>query len=139
MNKKLNFSWGAEPPFNGRVEGSKPGGPFAVRWAALRLSLVLMLCLALGLFACRGDDGTLRIPGITLSQTRLMLTEGDSADYTVVLNSRPTGNVVLTLESSDTSTLTLDADPAMDGSQSTLTFTPPPIPPPTRILLRPSP
>ena len=54
MNKKSNLSRGAEPPFNGKPSGSKPDGSFAVRRASLRFSLVLMLCLALGLFACRG-------------------------------------------------------------------------------------
>ena len=127
MKKKSNFSRDAEPPFNGRVEGSKPDGSFAVRRTRLRFSLVLMLCLALGLFACGDDDNGNGngngMPGVTLNQTMLTLTEGDSASYTIVLNSQPTANVILTLESSDTSALTLDTEPAMDGAQNTLTFT----------------
>ena len=62
-------------------------------------------------------------PGVTLNQTMLSLTEGDSATYMVELISQPTGDVVLEVESGDTSAVTLDTDPAMTGAQNTLTFT----------------
>ena len=116
--------------FNNRPkkQSKKPGGLFAVRWAALRL---LLFFIFLGLLACRGDDGNGNgngTPGITLSETMFTLTdpagsEGTSATYTVALNSQPTANVILMLESSDMSSVTLDTDMAMDGAQSTLTFT----------------
>ena len=111
--------------FNNRPRSKKPGGPFAVRWAALRLPLFFILFISMGLFACGGNDTA----GITLSQTMFTLTdpaagsEGTSASYTVALDSQPTGNVALMLESSDMSSVTLDTDMAMDGAQSALTFT----------------
>ena len=68
------------------------------------------------------DDDDTR--GITLSQTMLTSTEGDTATYTVVLTSQPMGNVVLEVESNDTSALTLDTNTMMTGAQNRLTFTP---------------
>ena len=40
-------------------------------------------------------------PGITLSKDRVMLTEGNSATYTVKLNTQPSHNVVISVSSSD--------------------------------------
>jgi len=45
------------------------------------------------------NDG--RTPGVTVSETDLSMTEGETASYTVVLTSPPTGNVRVTPVSSD--------------------------------------
>ena len=41
------------------------------------------------------------MPGVMVSPTSLTIDEGDSGDYTVVLNSQPTGDVTVTAVSSD--------------------------------------
>ncbi len=59
---------------------------------------------------------TTDVPGVTLSENTLSLTEGGaSGTYTVVLNSKPTSDVVVTIAASSSSSLTL--------SPSALTFT----------------
>ena len=63
--------------------------------------------------ATEADDDT---PGVKLSTTALMVTEGGSADYTVVLNTLPPGNVTVTL-----SRRTGDRD--LTVSPAKLTFT----------------
>ena len=45
-----------------------------------------------------GQAVTNATPGVLLSRTALTLAEGDSADYTVRLATRPTGNVTVTVE-----------------------------------------
>ena len=58
------------------------------------------------------DDDTV---GVTISETSLNIGEGDSDDYTVVLDTEPAGNVTLTLGGVTGTDLTLD--------KTTLTFT----------------
>ena len=66
--------------------------------------------------------------GVTLSQSALTLTElGSSSDvektYTVVLDTDPGANVVITVSSNDTTAVAVDTDSDTAGDQSTLTFT----------------
>ena len=63
------------------------------------------------------DDDT---AGVTVSKARLSLTEGHSQNasdtYTIVLNTQPTGNVVISLD--------VTGDPDVTADAATLTFTP---------------
>ena len=66
--------------------------------------------------------------GVTLSESALTLTElGSSSDaektYTVVLDTDPGANVVVTVASNDATAVAVDTDSDMAGDQSTLTFT----------------
>ena len=66
--------------------------------------------------------------GVTLSGSALTLTElGSSSDaektYTVVLDTDPGANVVVTVSSGDTSAVAVDTDSSTAGDQDTLTFT----------------
>ena len=62
--------------------------------------------------------------GVVVSKSSLPIAENDdTATYTVVLESQPTGNVVISATSSDTANAEVDTDPGMAGNQSTLTFT----------------
>ena len=66
--------------------------------------------------------------GVTLSQSALTLTElGSSSDaektYTVVLDTDPGANVVVTVGSNDTTAVAVDTDSDTAGDQDTLTFT----------------
>ena len=66
--------------------------------------------------------------GVTLSESALTLTElGSSSDaektYTVVLDTDPGANVVVTVASGDTSAVAVDTDSSTAGDQDTLTFT----------------
>ena len=66
--------------------------------------------------------------GVTLSESALTLTElGSSSDvektYTVVLDTDPGANVVVTVASNDTSAVAVDTDSSTAGDQDTLTFT----------------
>ena len=66
--------------------------------------------------------------GVTLSGSALTLTElGSSSDaektYTVVLDTDPGANVVVTVASGDTSAVAVDTDSSTAGDQDTLTFT----------------
>ena len=58
------------------------------------------------------DDDT---AGVTISETSLEIEEGDSDDYTVVLDSEPAGNVTVTIGGVTGTDVTLD--------KTTLTFT----------------
>ena len=60
--------------------------------------------------------------GVSVSETALTVDEGASATYTVVLETQPTSNVVITLTSNN-SDVTLDTDAATSGNQNRLTFT----------------
>ncbi len=67
--------------------------------------------------------------GVSLSSSAITLTElGSSTDaektYTVVLDTDPGANVVVTVTSGDTTAVVVDTDGSMAGNQSTLTFTP---------------
>ncbi len=63
-------------------------------------------------------------PSVAVSRTTLTLTEGGSdGTYTVVLGGQPTGNVVVTVTSTDANVATVDTEVAT-GLQNTLTFTP---------------
>ena len=53
---------------------------------------------------------------VTINPTTLRVAEGGSEDYTVVLDTRPSANVVLTVEPA--------GDPDLQGVPGTLTFTP---------------
>ena len=53
---------------------------------------------------------------VTINPTTLRVAEGGSAVYTVVLETRPSANVVLTVEPA--------GDPDLQGVPGTLTFTP---------------
>ncbi len=66
--------------------------------------------------------------GVTLSGSALTLTElGSSSDaektYTVVLDTDPGANVVVTVASNDTTAVAVDTDSDTAGDQDTLTFT----------------
>ena len=61
-------------------------------------------------------------PGVTLSNTNLQVTEGGSDNYTVVLDSEPTGPVTVTVGGAS-GDVTVDTDTMMTGNQTTLTFT----------------
>ncbi len=66
--------------------------------------------------------------GVSLSSSAITLTElGSSTDaektYTVVLDTDPGANVVVTVASGDTTAVVVDTDSVMAGAQSTLTFT----------------
>ena len=53
----------------------------------------------------------------------ISLTEGgEDASYTVVLNTRPSGNVVITVGNPDSDALTVDTDADTVSDQDTLTF-----------------
>ena len=63
-------------------------------------------------------------PSVAVSRSSLTLTEGGSdGTYTVVLGGQPTGNVVVTVTSTDANVATVDTEVAT-GLQNTLTFTP---------------
>ena len=62
--------------------------------------------------------------GVTLSTTALRVNEGDTESYTVLLDSEPTGDVMVTIGGTDNTDITVDTDPATPGDQTTLTFTP---------------
>ena len=62
--------------------------------------------------------------GVTLSTTTLRVNEGDTESYTVLLDSEPTGDVMVTIGGTDNTDITVDTDPATPGDQTTLTFTP---------------
>ena len=59
--------------------------------------------------------------GVTLSETALTVTEGESGTYTVVLDSEPTGDVTVTVGGA-TGDVSVDTS-ADTGDQNTLTFT----------------
>ncbi|KKZ11009.1 MAG: hypothetical protein TH68_09490, partial [Candidatus Synechococcus spongiarum 142] len=65
--------------------------------------------------------------GVRLSKSDLTLSELHATDfeqtYTVVLNTDPGANVVVTVASGDTTAVAVDTNSAMAGDQSTLTFT----------------
>ena len=61
-------------------------------------------------------------PGILLSRTALTVAEGGSGTYTVRLNTRPSGEVTVTI-TSDIAEVTVDDTSADPGVQNTLTFT----------------
>ena len=71
--------------------------------------------------ATESDDDA---PGITLSDTKVSVTEGSTATYTVVLTQAPSAAVTVTVARSagGDADLTVDTDAAA-GIQSTLTFT----------------
>ena len=54
--------------------------------------------------------------GVTVSETSLTITEGDSGDYTVVLDSEPAGDVTVTVGGYSGTDVSLD--------ETELTFTP---------------
>ena len=60
---------------------------------------------------------------LSLSRSRLALTEGSDAAYTVKLPTAPTGAVTVTVASADTAAVSVDTDASTPGDQSTLTFT----------------
>ena len=62
-------------------------------------------------------------PGVTVSATTLTVVEGSSATYTVVLNVRPSSNVVISVTKSGSADVTLDTDAETSGNQDKLTFT----------------
>ncbi len=62
-------------------------------------------------------------PGITVSENDIMLDEaGGTVAYTLVLDTEPAGNVVITLSGHASTALRVDTDPDMNGDQNTLTF-----------------
>ena len=67
------------------------------------------------------DDDT---AGVTVSKNDLSLDEGDSNTYTLVLDTQPSGNVVIGLTVTGDSDVTVDADGVTPGDQAVLTFTP---------------
>ena len=73
--------------------------------------------------AIAGLTVTVTDPGVTISESTLSLTEGGAdGSYTVVLNARPSGNVVITVGNPDTDALTVDTDADTANAQDTLTF-----------------
>ena len=64
-------------------------------------------------------------PSVAVSRSSLTLTEGGSdGTYTVVLGGQPTGNVAVTVTSTDANVATVDTDTGTIGLQNTLSFTP---------------
>ena len=65
-------------------------------------------------------------PGLTFSRQQLFVNEGNSANYTVKLKTKPSANVTVTMNrvAGSDDDLTLDTDTTMTGDQNTLTFTP---------------
>ena len=68
------------------------------------------------------DDDPRRVVLVATS-TLAGLDENDSGTYTVALSTRPTGPVTVAISGSDASAATVDADDAVGGLQSTVTFT----------------
>ena len=66
--------------FNNRPRSKKPGGPFAVRWAA-RLPLFFILFISMGLFACGGADDNDAFPNDPCAATD---TDGDGDPDSIV-------------------------------------------------------
>ena len=64
-------------------------------------------------------------PGIVLSPTALTVGEGSTADYTVRLNTQPTGDVTVTVSraAGGSDEVTFDTVAGTEGDQNTLTFT----------------
>ena len=64
-------------------------------------------------------------PGILLSVSTLTVAEGDSATYTVKLNTAPNANVTVTVAraAGGSDDVTFDTNDGTDGDQDTLTFT----------------
>ena len=60
--------------------------------------------------------------GVTISKQTLTVTEGESGEYTVVLDSQPTANVTVTVGGAS-GDVTADTDTGTSGDQSALTFT----------------
>ena len=61
--------------------------------------------------------------GVTVSTTTLMVDEGATGTYTVVLNTQPTSDVVINVTATGSSDVTVDTDTGSSGNQNTLTFT----------------
>ena len=62
--------------------------------------------------------------GVVVSESSVSVAENDdTATYTVVLKSRPSGDVVISATSGATATAEVDTDSGTGGNQSTLTFT----------------
>ena len=59
----------------------------------------------------------------TLSGTRLTVAEGSSVAYSILPNTRPTGNLTVTISASESDPLTVQTDSARPGKQDRLTFT----------------
>ena len=74
-----------------------------------------------------GARPTTATEGVTLTPTSLALTELHATDaeksYTVVLDTDPGAQVVITVTPDDTSAVEVDTDSGTAGNQSTLTFT----------------
>ena len=68
-------------------------------------------------------DDDLRRVVLAATSTLAGLDENDSGTYTVALSTQPTGPVTVAIASSDASAATVDADDAVAGAQSTVTFT----------------
>ena len=95
---------------------------------ALACSLALGILITL-LIACEPPTPTpmQRAANVRISTDALSLTEGGEAgSYTVALNTRPSGNVEITIAKTgpDSDALTVDTNTEMAGDQNTLTFTP---------------
>ena len=102
--------------FNNRPkkQSKKPGGLFAVRWAALRLPLFFVFFIFLGLLACRGDDsgggtgptGPMgSTPTLTISaSTATVLENGGVIAFTVVASPAPSEDITVNLTRSGTAT-----------------------------------
>ena len=66
------------------------------------------------------DDDT---AGVTVSVTTLTVAEGATGAYTVVLDTQPASDVVITVTKSGSSDVTVDTDTGTSDDQNTLTFT----------------
>ena len=86
-------------------------GPWSYAWSGTALGAMFTWA--------DGESVTVSIeeppPGVTVSSTELTLQEGSSADYTVVLDSEPTGDVTITIDG--------HADTDVSVSPGSLTFT----------------
>ena len=78
----------------------------------------LVMVMFLGVFACCGNN-----PGITISETMHNLNEGNTATYTVALNTQPMDDVVFIVESANITSVRVDADMEIELDQNILTFT----------------
>ena len=79
-----------------------------------------------GVAQAQSPSPALVIAGPAVSDAAILVPEGQSQSYTVQLAARPTANVAVTvtLAASGDGDLTVDTDPAADGNQNTLAFTP---------------
>ena len=89
----------------------------------LRATAVYTDNLGSGENAQQETEATVPQNEVTVSETDLMMVEGGSATYTMVLEAQPASNVVIRVGRIAAVTVTVDTDGVAPGNQNTLTFT----------------